>query len=449
MPSQYDLVVLGTGVAATTAAFRCRAAGWRVAIIDHLPFGGTCALRGCDPKKVLVGIAEALDQSRRLRDKGIDGGEPSIDWHHLMAFKQSFTDPVPQQREEEFAKNGIEAFHGPARFVGPQTIEVDGQRLEARFILIATGAAPMHLGIEGEEHLASSTDFLDLEELPKRLVFVGGGFIAQEFSHVASRAGASVVVLEQSDRILGQFDQDLVSWLQAKSASLGIDIRVNAHVQRVEKSGGGFKVTVASHGDTTSLDGDLVVHAAGRIPDIDSLDLTAGNVAQEKGRLALNEFLQSTSNSAVYAAGDAASSGPPLTPVASRDGAVVASNMMKGNHRQPDYAGVASVVFTIPPLARVGLLEDEARRRKLRYRVRHEKTSDWYTARRVNEDCSGFKLLIEEETERILGAHLIGPHVEDVINIFALAIRAGLPASRLKETIFAYPTASSDIGYML
>ncbi|MDE2467388.1 MAG: NAD(P)/FAD-dependent oxidoreductase, partial [Bradyrhizobium sp.] len=224
MPHQYDLVVLGTGVAATTAAFRCRAAGWRVAIIDHLPFGGTCALRGCDPKKVLVGIAEALDQSRRLRDKGIDGGEPSIDWHQLLAFKRSFTNPVPQQREEEFAKNGIEAFHGPARFVGPQTIEVDDQKFEARFILIATGAAPMHLGIAGEEHLANSTDFLELEDLPKRLVFVGGGFIAQEFSHVAARAGASVVVLEQSDRILGQFDHDLVSWLQAKSATLGIDI---------------------------------------------------------------------------------------------------------------------------------------------------------------------------------------------------------------------------------
>jgi glutathione reductase (NADPH) len=449
MPSEYDLVVLGTGVAATTAAFGCRAAGWRVAIVDHLPFGGTCALRGCDPKKVLVGVAEVLDQTRRLRGEGIGGGESSIDWRPLIAFKQSFTDPVPRRREEEFAKNGIDAFCGHARFLGQHSIEVGEESFDARFILIATGAVPMHLDIAGEDHLASSTDFLELKELPKRLVFVGGGFIAQEFSHVAARAGASVVVLEQSDRILGQFDQDLVSWLRAKSATLGIDIRLNARVQSVEKSGGGFKVTVASDGNTTSLDADLVVHAAGRVPDVDSLDLAAGNVAQKKGRLALNEFLQSTSNSAVYAAGDSASSGPPLIPVASRDGAVVAANMTKGNHRQPDYAGVASVVFTIPPLARVGLLEDEARQRDLRYRVRHEKTSDWYTARHVNEDCSGFKLLIEEETERILGAHLIGPHAEEVINILALAIRAGLPVSRLKETIFAYPTAGSDIGYML
>lgn len=449
MGKNYDLVVLGTGVAATTAAFRCRSAGWRVAIVDHLPFGGTCALRGCDPKKVLVGIAEALDQARRLRGKGIGGGEPLIDWRQLIAFKRSFTDPVPSQRETEFARNGIDAFHGRGRFIGPQTIEVADQTLEARFILIATGAVPMRLGIAGEEHLASSTDFLQLEELPKRLVFAGGGFIAQEFSHIAARAGAAVVVLEQSDRLLGPFDRDLVSWLQAKSAALGIDIRLNARVEAIEKSADGFRVTVLSDGAKATLDADLAVHAAGRVPDLELLDLRAGKVAQESRRPALNEFLQSTSNPSVYAAGDAASSGPPLTPVAHHDGAVVAANMLQGNHQRPNYEGVPSVVFTTPPLARVGLLEDEARRRNLRYRIRHEKTSGWYTARRVNEDCSGFKLLIDQDTERILGAHLIGPHAEEVINIFGLAIRMGLSVDQVKTTIFGYPTAGSDIGYML
>ena len=158
MPTQYDLVVIGSGVAATTAAFRCRSAGWRVALIDHLPFGGTCALRGCDPKKVLVDVAEALDQSRRLRGKGIGGAEPSIDWRQLIGFKRSFTDPVPRQREDELAKNGIDAFHGRARFAGPQAIEVGDQTLAARLILIATGAVPMRLDIKGEELLTTSTD---------------------------------------------------------------------------------------------------------------------------------------------------------------------------------------------------------------------------------------------------------------------------------------------------
>lgn len=449
MDKRYDLIVIGSGVAASAAASHCREAGWRVAIIDRLPFGGTCVLRGCDPKKVLVGVAEALDQSRRLRSRGIGGGEPSIDWPRLMAFKRSFTDGVPQQREEDFARNVIDAFRGQARFVGPHTIEVGGENLEARFILIATGAAPMHLGIAGEEHLATSTDFLQLDELPKRVAFIGGGFIAQEFSHVAARAGAAVTVLEQSDRILGQFDQDLVRLLRAKSAALGIDLRLGAKVRSVDKTATGYRVALASEGAETAVDADLVVHAAGRVPDLEALNLAAGNVAQQNGRLVLNPFLQSTSNPAVYAAGDAASSGPPLTPVASRDGAAAAANMIEGNHHQPDYHGIPSVVFTIPPLARVGLLEDEARQQNLRYRVRSEETPSWYTARRVNEECSGFKVLVEDGTERLLGAHLIGPHADEVINIFALAIRTGLSTAQLKSAIFSYPTAASDIASML
>jgi glutathione reductase (NADPH) len=140
MTKQYDLAIIGTGTAASVAAFRCRAAGWRVAVIDHLPFGGTCALRGCDPKKVLVGVAETLDQDRRMRGRGIGGSEPTLDWRQLMAFKRSFTDPVPERREQDFAKNGIDAFHGRARFRGPRTVEVGGDLLEARFVLIATGA---------------------------------------------------------------------------------------------------------------------------------------------------------------------------------------------------------------------------------------------------------------------------------------------------------------------
>jgi len=449
MARQYDLVVIGTGTAASVAAHRCRGAGWRVALADHLPFGGTCVLRGCDPKKVLVGVAETLDQDRRMRGKGIGGGAAAIDWRALMAFKRRFTDPVPRQREDDFAKNGIDAFHGRACFRGPRQIEVDGKLLEGRFILIAAGAVPMRLGIPGEEHMATSTEFLKLDTLPRRIVLVGGGYIAAEFSHIAARAGAEVTVVEQMDRTLPQFDRDLVGWLMEKSAALGIDLRLRTRVEAVKKAGTGFRVSLASGGVTSSLEADLVVHAAGRVPDLEALDLDAGTVQYESHRLKLNEFLQSSSNPAVYAAGDAATSGPPLTPVASHDAKVVATNMIEGNRERPNYRGVPSVVFTIPPLARVGLLEEEARRQNLRFRVRHEKTSGWYTARRVAEDCAGFKVLVEEGTERILGAHLVGPHAEEVINLFGLAMRTGLTANQLKAAIFAYPTAASDIGYML
>jgi glutathione reductase (NADPH) len=195
-------------------------------------------------------------------------------------------------------------------------------------------------------------------------------------------------------------------------------------VEAVERTQVGFRATASSPGHGTSA--------------IDA-----------EHHLELNEFLQSTSNPAVYAAGDVAASGPPLTPVATHDAQVAAENMICGNHLRPNYHGVPSVVFTVPPLARVGLLEQEAREQHLRFRVRHQKTADWHTARRAAEECAGFKVLVDENTDQILGAHLVGAHADEVINLFALAIRARLSATQLKSGILAYPTAGSDIAYML
>ena len=449
MTKQYDLIVIGTGTGASVAASRCRSAGWSVAVIDHLPFGGTCALRGCDPKKVLVGAAEAIDRSRRMRGNGITGGEPAIAWNDLIKFKRTFTKPVPAMKEKNFAKNGIDAYHGRAKFRGPRSVEVGGEVLEGRFILIAVGAVPMRLGILGEEHLITSTGFLELDQLPKKIVLLGGGFIAAEFAHIAARAGALVTVLEQADRLLTPFDPDLVRWLMEKFHELGIDVRLKTRVTAVEKSGDELSVRAFSNGKDEVFTADLVVHAAGRVPDLDLLDLAVAGVANEKGRLRLNEFLQSVSNPAVYAVGDAAMSGPPLTPVASHDAKVASANMMNGNHQKPNYLGVPSVAFTIPPIASVGLSEKQARENGLKFRIRSENASNWYTTRRVAETVYGFKVLVEEGTDRILGAHLIGPHVDEVINIFALAIRKGLTAEDLKTTMFAYPTGASDISYMV
>ena len=204
-----------------------------------------------------------------------------------------------------------------------------------------------------------------------------------------------------------------------------------------------------SDGGDASVDADLVVHAAGRVPALAALDLAAGHIEQDKGRLKLNEFLQSTSNPAVYAAGDAAQAGPPLTPVASHDGQVAVANILEGNHRKADYRGVPSVAFTIPPIARVGLGEAQAREQGLKFRVNTRHAPDWYTARQAAEPAFGFKLLVEEPGGRILGAHLLGPHADEVINVFALAVRRGLTADDLRQTMFAYPTGASDIGYML
>jgi glutathione reductase (NADPH) len=439
--------VIGTGTAASVAAERCRSAGWRVAVVDHQPFGGTCALRGCDPKKVLVGVTEAVDHARRMRGKGVSG-KPAIDWAELIAFKRTFTEPVPQSRENSFAEAGIDAFRGRARFLDARRLDVGGTVLESRFVLLAVGAIPVRLGIPGEQHVATSTDFLELDRLPSRIVLIGGGYIAAEFAHIAARAGAAVTILQRADRMLTRFDSDLVDWLMEKFGDLRIDVRLRTGATAVEKTGGRLVVHARSDQDER-FDADLVVHAAGRASDLDPLDLAKGSIESEHGKLKLNEFLQSSSNPAVYAAGDAAAKGPPLTPVAALDGKIAAANMLEGNRHKPNYVGVPSVAFTIPPIAAVGLSENQARERGRRFRVVQEQASDWYTARRVAERVYGFKVLIEEDSDRILGAHLVGPEVEHVINIFALAIRNGLTAEDLRGAIFAYPTGASDISSML
>jgi glutathione reductase (NADPH) len=448
MAERFDLVIIGTGTASRVAAARVRAAGWSVAVIDHRPFGGTCALRGCDPKKVLVGATAAIDHARRLQGRGV-AAAPHIDWAKLIAFKRGFTDPIPEQREKDYADQGIAAFHGHARFTGPNALEVDGTALEARHVLIATGAEPVKLGIPGEEHLITSEQFLELEALPRRIVMVGGGYIAAEFSHVAARAGAHVTVLQRGKRMLTRFELELVGWLMEKFRALGIDVRTETSVNAIEKAGEVYRVTASANGRDATLEADMVLHAAGRAPDLDSLDLDRAGIAVKDRRLHLNEYLQSVSNPAIYAAGDAAAVGPPLTPVSSRDADVATGNLLDGNRHKPDYRGVPSVAFTVPPIAMVGLGEEEALRQGLKFRRQMEKAADWYAARQAAETVYGFKVMVEEGSERILGAHLVGPHADELINLFALAIRNDLTASSLKDTIFAYPTGASDIGYML
>jgi glutathione reductase (NADPH) len=444
----YDLVVIGSGTAAQVASFRVRAAGWSVAVMDHLPFGGTCALRGCDPKKMLISGAEAIDWAKRMRGRGVTG-ELTISWPELIAFKRTFTDPVPHKLEHRLAERGIAAFHGRARFTGRDTIEIAGQILRARHVLIATGAGPVPLTFPGAEYVIMSDQFLELDELPACIAMVGGGYIAAEFSHIAARAGAKVTVLQRAERMLTRFEPELVGWLMEKFSDIGVEVRTGTVVEAIDRVSSGFRVHARSGSQEISTEADLVVHAAGRAPDLDALNLAAAGVAVEKGCLILNEFLQSVSNPVVYAAGDAAAMGPPLTPVSSHDGKVVAANLLEGNRHRPDYRGVPSVAFTLPPIAAVGLGEAEARAAGLKFRVNRQKVPGWYTARRVAETVYGFKTLIEDGSERVLGAHLVGPHADEVINLFALAIRHDLAADDLKQAIFAYPTGASDIGSML
>jgi glutathione reductase (NADPH) len=317
-------------------------------------------------------------------------------------------------------------------------------------VVIASGAVPAKLGIPGEDQLITSDDFLELAELPERLIFLGGGYIAMEFAHVAVRAGARVVVSHRGPRPLQGFDPDLAEKVAQAARASGIDLRLETQVEAIERIDGGFRIRASGPAGTQAFEADLVVHGAGRVAEIDDLDLPAGGVERGKRGVLVNEYLQSISNPAVYAAGDAAeSAGLPLTPVAALEGKVVAANLLNGNTVRPNYAGTATVAFTLPPIAAVGLREDEARNRGLKFAVKYQDTSSWYSSRRVAEHYSASKVLVDEGTGKILGAHLLGPSADEMINVFALAIRRGLTAEDLKDALFAYPTHASDLAYMV
>jgi glutathione reductase (NADPH) len=468
----FDLIVIGTGTAGSTAATECRSKGWNVAIIDSLPFGGTCALRGCEPKKILFEAAKIIDSNHGHENKGVINSEVvRIKWPDLIRFKRTFTDSFPKYREDSYQSTGIIPYHGHARFIGPNILKVEhdndsnkGNRiLEGKHILIATGAKPANLDISGSENMITSDQFLEYERdyLPDKIVFVGGGYISFEFAHIAARAGCkNITILHRGKQPLEHFDPDLVNQLVQRSKEIGIDIRLQTAVKKIEFSDDGKLVVHSSCASNpqednkilVQLKADMVVHGAGRVPNIEGLDLEMAGIGYNSRGIKVNEYLQSISNPAIYAAGDVAttSGGLPLTPVAIYDGNIVANNILHGNTTKSNFNGLPSVVFTIPSLASVGLQEKEAKEQGLHFKINHKNTSNWYSSRRVGETCSGFKVLVEEGSDKILGAHLLGPHCEEVINLFSVAIRIGLTTKDLNDPIlYAYPTNSSDIVYML
>jgi len=443
----FDVIVIGTGCG-SAVAHRCAKADKKTAIIDSLPFGGTCALRGCDPKKVLVGLAHILSLNEQLLGKGITKSAIAS-WKELMHFKDSFTEPVPSKKEKELKNAGIATFHGRAKFISADTIKVNDDVLHAHKFVIANGAKPRKLSIPGEDLLIDSTQFLELQELPDDILFVGGGYIAFEFANIVARFGVKVTILHRGELPLQNFDSDLVKVLLKATEDLGIKVVLNTDVKNIAKENGRLVIHAMQQGKERSFTTSLAVHSAGRTADIEDMDLEKINVTTNKKGIAVNDYMQSVSNENVYACGDANDKGFPLTPVAAKEAIIAASNLLKGNLTKINYGHIPSNVFSIPPLAMVGLTEDQAKENNLNYIVNFNETSKWYSSRRLNEPVSGFKVLVDKETDQILGAHLLGNHAEETINIFTLAMNNGIKASDLKKTIFSYPTNTSNVVHML
>ena len=438
-----DVSVIGTGAAAQNVVSRCAAAGLSVAVVDRLPYGGTCARRGCDPKKVLLGAAEAVARGEMLAGVGLRDGV-AIDWPTLMARKRTFTEPVAERIEAWLRDTGAQTLHGEARVVGADELEVDGRRLRATHIVLATGARPMPLRIEGEDLVAVSDDFLDLDDLPARVAFIGGGYISFEFAWLARRAGAAVTIVHRSARVLKGFDAELAAMLVERYRELGIRVLTDAPVTRVRREPQGLVVESAAG----EIDADLVVHGAGRVADVDRLGLENAGVRFDRRGVLVDDHLRSVSNPRFWAAGDAAALGAPLTPIASRQGEIVAAGIL-GEEASFDGRATPSVVFSDPSLAGVGMGTEEAAERDADVMVRHADMSAWFAQRRLGQTHAGAKVITDRASGRILGAHLLGVNAEEVINVFALAVRCGLTVSDLQAAEWAYPTAGSDIKYLV
>jgi len=446
---KYDVFVIGSGMAGMTIANKCASKGLSVGITDELSYGGTCALRGCDPKKVIIGATEVRDFAKRLKGKGIDT-VPNINWNDIMAFKRSFVDEMPKKIEKGYKKNGIETFHTSATFIDENTLRVGEDNIQADKVVIASGSKPKVLDFEGGQLAKTSTDFLNLKELPQSLLFIGGGYIAFEFAHIAARSGAEVTIVHRGKRPLENFDRDIVKHLVAATRNLGIKLVLETEVSRIESKDGHYITTGISDGKETTYKSTAVFNSAGRPPAIFDLELEKAGISFSKNGIEVNEYLQSPSNANIYAAGDAADSrGLPLTPIAVLEGHVVASNIIKGNRKKVNYPPMPSVVFTLPAMATVGLLEDEAKEKGYDINVNFEKVDNWFNARRLNVDEYAFKTIIDKNNNTILGAHLIGPLCEETINLFAMAIKTKMTISDLRTMIFSYPTMASDLTYML
>lgn len=250
--------------------------------------------------------------------------------------------------------------------------------------------------------------------------------------------------------MLKGFDTDLVSQLVEVTRAIGIDVRTRAEVFGIEKADSAFQVRVQSAAKESTIECGLVVHAAGRVADLDNLDLDAADVKRTEKGVVVNEYLQSVSNPAVYAAGDSVDNGGlPLTPMAATEGDIVARNLLDGNRHVVDVSGLASIVYTVPSLGMTGLAQTQAAAHDIRFSIHDGDSTGWYSSRRVRARRSAYRLLVEDDTNYILGAHVLGPHTEELVNVFSLAIRERIPAERLQDVLFAYPTASSDIKYML
>ena len=444
MAQQFDIVILGGGNAGFGVSAVAAEAGKKVAFVEEWDFGGTCPNRGCTPKKVLVAAAHTLHEIEIAKLHGITVGKPRLDWARLIDREKAMIASIPEKMAGLAEKRGA-VFRGHGRFVGPRAVAVDGETLEAGHIVIATGSKPRSLPIDGAEHMITSDEVLSERTLPKQVIFIGGGVIAMEFSHVYARAGARVTILEATPRILPGLDADAVAEVRRESERIGITIKTSVKVKKIACQDGRLRVSYEHDGKAATLAAARVVNGAGRVANVDGLDLDAGEVRHDGVKVAVEPCLRSVSNPAVWVCGDALVGPGQLSPLATYEGQIVGRNIVNGSSEAPDYSSVPSCVFTVPALASVGLTEAQAKDKGVKVAVQVNDMRDWFSGETYGETVAWAKVLVEETSGRIAGAHLVGHSGEELIHLFALAMKHGITAADLKSTVYAFPTFTADV----
>ncbi len=445
---KYDVFVIGGGSAGQAVANLCANEGLKVAITEKREYGGTCPLRGCDPKKALLASTEVLELATDMKGKGVLN-IPELSWKQMQKFKKSFTKPIPSGSIESLHNAGITTYDGEATFIDENTLSVGDEIIEASKIVIATGLRPIELPIEGAKFMKTSDNFLSLMKLPKSMVFVGGGYIGMEFAQIAVRCGVKVTVIHSHKQPLNGFDPDLVAKLTEYSKELGIKFILDAKVNSVEKGKKKYKVNYLENGVEKHLKTKMVFNTAGRVPNINGLDIEKGNVTLGEKGIAVNDYLQNTTNNGVYACGDVSDHGLPLTSMTGPEANIVIANILKGNKEKINTPVIPSVVYTLPNIASVGYSEEEAKNRFKNIIVKQNLAENWFNARRINAPVYAYKILINERTNVIVGAHIVGPHAGETINLFSMAIRNKMTIDAVKNVVFTYPSWGYDLNRML
>jgi len=445
----YDVLILGGGNAGFGVTVPTRKAGLKVALVEDRDLGGTCPNRGCTPKKVLVAAGHALHEIRQAHVHGISVSKPCLDWSKLIDREKALIKGIPERLAGTLADRGVDVIRDSARFVGSNTVKVGDRVIEAEHIVIATGSRPRPLPIPGAELMITSDELLSERQRPGSALFVGGGVIALEFGHVYARAGTKVTILEVLPRLLPALDADAVAEIKAESEAIGIAVHTAVKVLRVERTDGMLRTVFEANGKEHAIETDRVVNGAGRIANVDRLYLDKGGVKHDGFRITVDDFLRSTSNPAVFVCGDALTGVPQLSPIATYEGHIVGDNIVDGPKHRPDYASLPSAVYTVPALASVGLTEAQAKEQGFNTKVSVNHMEDWFSARTYAETRAYAKVIVDANSDLILGAHMVGHGAEELINIFALAKAHRITATAIRDFIFAYPSFASDIKHML